>query len=297
METRATEASGTSNEPLLLKGREVADIIRQRCIEDVSALKAKYKILPGLAVVRIGEEPSSVSYATRIEGSFAKAGLTISIIALPSNASRAMLQAELGRLNVLPEIAGVLVQLPLPASFGMDTVIDILDPNKDVDGIHPVNIGRLALGLDCFVPATPAGGMAILDHYKIPTEGKQALVIGRSSIVGKPFAQLLLARNATVTIAHTRTRNLEQLISEAEIIASAVGKPAMIAGRMLRPGSVAIDFGAAIVNGQMTGDIEYASAVDRIAAITPVPGGTGPVTNAMLLKNTIKAIKRVLREA
>jgi methylenetetrahydrofolate dehydrogenase (NADP+)/methenyltetrahydrofolate cyclohydrolase len=197
---------------------------------------------------------------------------------------------------VLPEIAGVIVQQPLPPHIGLDAVIDVLDPNKDVDGVHPVNIGRLSLGLDCFVPATPAGGLAILDYYGIPLEGKQALVIGRSGVVGRPFAQLLLARNATVTIAHSRTRNLYDLISQAELVASAVGKPHMIKGDMLRPGAAVVDFGAGMVDGQMMGDVDYQGALDRVAAITPVPGGTGPVTNAMLLKNTVKAIKRLLRE-
>lgn len=297
LDTRAISPDDSGPQPLIMKGREVADVIRKKCAEDIATLTAKYKILPGLAVVRVGEEPSSVSYAKRIEDSFAKAGLTVTIVALPSNASRALLQAELGRLNVLPEIAGIMVQQPLPAHFGLDTVIDVLDPNKDVDGIHPVNIGKLSLGLDSFVPATPAGGIAILDHYGIPIEGKRALVIGRSSVVGKPFAGLLLARNATVTVAHTRTRNLNDLIPEAEIIACAVGKPGMVSGRLLRNGAVVIDFGGAIVDGQMTGDVEYVSALERVSAITPVPGGTGPVTNAMLLKNTIKAIKKQLRES
>jgi methylenetetrahydrofolate dehydrogenase (NADP+)/methenyltetrahydrofolate cyclohydrolase len=295
VEARASDSHDESATTLLLKGRDVADAIKRKCLEELAILISKYKILPGLAVVRIGDDPSSISYATRIEEAFNKAGITVTLIVLPVNASRAMLQAELGRLNVLPEIAGVLVQQPLPANFGLDTVIDVLDPDKDVDGIHPVNIGRLSLGLDCFVPATPAGGIAMLDYYGIPVEGKQALVIGRSGVVGKPFAQLLLARNATVTIAHSRTRNLDKLIAEAEIVASAVGKPNMIQGSMLRSGAVVIDFGAAVLDGQMVGDVDYRSALGRVSAITPVPGGTGPVTNAILLKNTIKAVKQLLR--
>ena len=294
---RAPGSQGGEGGALSMRGREVADGIKQKCLDDIGALKAKYKVLPGLAVVRLGDDPASVSYAGRIEESFGRAGLTVTPVWLPSNASRATLQSEIGRLNVLPEIAGVIVQQPLPPHIGLDAVIDVLDPNKDVDGIHPVNVGRLSLGLDCYVPATPAGGIAMLDYYEIPIEGKQALVIGRSSVVGKPLAQLLLARNATVTIAHSRTRNLHQLLADAEIVASAVGKPHFIEGRMLRPGAAVIDFGAAMVDGQMTGDVDYRSALDRVAAITPVPGGTGPVTSAMLLKNTVKAIKRVMHEA
>ena len=291
-------APADENDPraLLMKGRDVAAGIKLKAIEDIGALKAKYKILPGLAVVRLGDDPASLSYASRIVESFGKAGLTVTVVALSAAVSRAILQSEIGRLNVLPEIAGVIVQQPLPPHVGLDTIIDTLDPNKDVDGIHPVNVGRLSLGLDCFVPATPAGAIAMLDYYHIPIEGKRALVIGRSGVVGKPLAQLLLACNATVTIAHSHTRNLPELIARAEILASAVGKPHFIKGDMLRPGSAVIDFGAAMVEGQMTGDVDYMSALDRVAAITPVPGGTGPVTSAMLLKNTIKAIKRQLHE-
>ncbi len=280
--------------PVIMSGREVAKQIRLQCIEEIKALQARYTILPGLAVVRIGDDPSSVTYADRITQSFGSAGIKVTVIALPANASTSALQAELVRINVLPEMAGVIVQMPLPTNMGLDAVIDVLDPHKDVDGIHPVNAGRLALGLDAYVPATPAGGMALLDYYGIPIEGKRALVVGRSSIVGKPLAQLLLARNATVTIAHSRSRNLPDLIAEAEILASAVGKPGFISGDIIRQGAAVLDFGAAIVNDQMTGDIVYDSALPRVSAITPVPGGTGPVTNAMLLKNTIKAIKRYL---
>jgi len=280
--------------PVIMTGREVAKQIRLQCIEEIKGLQARYSILPGLAVVRIGDDPSSVAYADRITQSFGSAGIKVSVIALPTNASRAVLQAELERLNVLPEMAGVIVQMPLPTNMGLDAVIDVLDPHKDVDGIHPVNAGRLALGLDAYIPATPAGGIALLDYYGITIEGKRALVVGRSSIVGKPLAQLLLARNATVTVAHSRSRNLPELIAEAEILASAVGKPGFISGDNIRQGASVLDFGAAMVDGQMTGDIDYNSALPRVSAITPVPGGTGPVTNAMLLKNTIKAIKRYL---
>jgi methylenetetrahydrofolate dehydrogenase (NADP+)/methenyltetrahydrofolate cyclohydrolase len=280
--------------PIIMAGRAAAKQIRLKCAEEIRALQARHPILPGLAVLRIGDDPASLNYAERITQSFGNAGLKVTIVALPDNASRSLLQAELGRLNVLPEIAGVIVQMPLPAHIGLDAVIDVLDPHKDVDGIHPVNVGRLALDLDAFVPATPAGGIAMLDYYGIPIEGKRALVIGRSSVVGKPLAQLLLARNATVTVAHSRSRDLAGLIAEAEILASAVGKPHFITGDMIREGAAVLDFGAATVDGQMTGDIDYDTAFDRVSAITPVPGGTGPVTSAMLLQNTIKAIKRYL---
>jgi methylenetetrahydrofolate dehydrogenase (NADP+)/methenyltetrahydrofolate cyclohydrolase len=287
-------AADTTGSTLVLTGREVAKEIRQQCAAEIDALTARFGRLPGLAVVRVGQDPASVNYAERITKSFGTARLGVTEIELPESASRSMLQAEINRLNVLPEIAGIIVQMPLPDRMGLDTVIDVLDPQKDVDGIHPVNIGRLTLGLDCFVPATPAGGMAILDFYGIGLEGKNALVIGRSGVVGRPLSQLMLARNATVTIAHSRTRNLPELIAEADVVASAVGKPGFVRGANLGEGAVVLDFGAAEVEGRMTGDVDTEGAMGRVAAITPVPGGTGPVTSAMLLKNTIKAIKKAL---
>lgn len=282
------------NGTIIMTGRPVAKEIRQQCSDDVRRLTARFGILPGLAVVRVGEDPPSLSYADRITQSFSSAGLTATIVALPPNASRSMLQAELGRLNVLPEVAAILVQMPLPPHIGLDAVIEVLDPHKDVDGIHPENIGRLALGLDGYVPATPAGGLAMLDFYGIPLSKKQALVIGRSGVVGKPFAQLLLARDATVTIAHSQTQNLPSLIAQADIIATAVGKPGIVRAAMLKEGASVLDFGAAMIDGVMTGDADYRECLGRAYAITPVPGGTGPVTNAMLLRNAVNAIKRYM---
>jgi methylenetetrahydrofolate dehydrogenase (NADP+)/methenyltetrahydrofolate cyclohydrolase len=280
--------------PLILRGKEVSAQIRQDCKCEIAELKSRHGILPGLAVVRLGSDPASVNYAQRIQDSFGRVGITVTMVELDETVSRAVFQSELARLNVLPEIAGILVQQPLPPQIDLETIIGSLDPTRDVDGIHPLNVGRQMLGLDCYVPATPAGGMAILDYYKIPIEGKRALVIGRSGVVGKPLSQLLLARNATVTVAHSRTTNLPALVAQAEILAVAVGKPHMIKGDMLWPGSVVLDFGAAMVNDHMTGDVDYEAALERVGAITPVPGGTGPVTNAMLLKNTVRAIRRSL---
>ena len=279
---------------IIMAGRPVAREIRQQCADEVQKLAARFRILPGLAVVRVGDDAPSVSYADRIIQAFSAAGLSANIVALPAHASRAMLQAELGRLNVLPEVAAILVQMPLPPHIGLDAVIEVLDPHKDVDGIHPENIGRLALGLETYVPATPAGGLAMLDFYGIPLAKKQALVLGRSGVVGKPFAQLLLARDATVTIAHSQTQNLPDLISRADIVATAVGKPGIVRVGMLKEGASVLDFGAAMVDGVMTGDADYHECIGHVHAITPVPGGTGPVTNAMLLRNTITAIKRYM---
>ena len=279
---------------IIMSGRVVAKEIRTQCAEEVEKLLARFGILPGLTVVRVGDDPASLSYADRITRSFSAAGLTANIVALPLNASRAMVQAELGRLNVLPEVAAIIVQMPLPPHIGLDAVIEVLDPLKDVDGMHPVNIGRLALGLDCYVPATPAGGLAMLDYYGIPLRKRHALTIGRSGVVGKPLAQLLLARDATVTIAHSQTRNLPALIAQADIVATAVGKPGIVRADMLKEGASVLDFGAAMVDGVMTGDADHKECLGHAYAITPVPGGTGPVTNAMLLRNAVNAIKRYM---
>ena len=278
--------------PLLLDGRAVAKEMREQYAREAAALKARFGLLPGLGVLRVGADPASVSYTGRISKAFAEAGIAVTINELPITASRAMLRAELGRLNVLPEIAGIIVQMPLPAHIGLDALVDVLDPDKDVDGLHPVNVGNLSLGLDAYVPATPAGGLALLDYYGITLEGLNALVVGRSGVVGKPLAQLLLARNATVTIAHSRTRDLEGLISGADLVATAIGKPGFVRGDCIKPGAVVLDFGASIVEGHMIGDVNFEEAAARASAITPVPGGTGPMTNAMLLRNTLNAIKR-----
>ncbi|HKP51487.1 MAG TPA: bifunctional 5,10-methylenetetrahydrofolate dehydrogenase/5,10-methenyltetrahydrofolate cyclohydrolase [Chloroflexia bacterium] len=284
-----------SESALLMAGRPVANIIRKRCNEEIAALSERFSILPGLAVVRVGDDPASLHYAERITQSFSAAGLTVTVESLPPNALRAMLQAELARFSALPEIAGIIMQMPLPQQIALKDVIDVLDPEKDVDGIHPLNAGRLVLGLDSYAPATPSGGIALLDHYGIPIAGKSALVIGRSDVVGKPMAQLLLARNATVTIAHSRSRNLPQLVHEADIVACAIGKAGFIRGEWLKPDAAVLDFGASMVDGQMRGDVDFDEAVKVVGAITPVPGGTGPVTSAMLLRNTVKAIRRALR--
>jgi methylenetetrahydrofolate dehydrogenase (NADP+)/methenyltetrahydrofolate cyclohydrolase len=278
--------------PLLLDGRTVARQMREQYAREAAALKAKFGLLPGLGVLRVGADPASISYTGRISKAFAEVGIAVTIHELHSGASRAMLQAELGRMNVLPEIAGIIVQMPLPAHIGLDALVDVLNPDKDVDGLHPVNVGNLSLRLEGYVPATPAGGMALLDYYGIRLEGLNALVIGRSGVVGRPLAQLLLARNATVTIAHSHTRDLESLVSQADLVATAVGKPEFIRGDCIKRGAIVLDFGASIVEGHMTGDVQFEGASERAFAITPVPGGTGPMTNAMLLRNTLQAIKR-----
>lgn len=293
-EAMTTAENPTARQALLLDGRSVAAEMRRKFADEVAEIKAKHSVVPGLAVLRVGEDPASMSYAGRIVQSFGSVGLQATVFELPETSTRAMLHGELVRLNYLPEFAAIMVQWPLPSHLGWDAVIDDLNPYKDVDGSHPENIGKLSLGLDCYVPATPSGGLALLDYYRIPIEGQRAVVVGRSGIVGRPMAQLLLVRNATVTIAHSRTRDLPSILREADIVVVATGKPGMVKGSMLKKGAVVVDFGAAMVDGQMTGDVDFQSALPVVSAITPVPGGTGPMTNAMLIRNTLKAIRRSL---
>ena len=286
---------------LILEGRSVAVALRAEVKARIEDLKTRHPVLPGLAIVVAGDDPASRSYLNQILKTCAGVGLPAELFELPATAGRQVIQAEISYLNGLPSVAGIIVQQPLPEPMGPDVVTDVLDPAKDIDGIHPRNIGGLALGytaLDFFQPATPLAGMEILSRYEIPLRGKHALVIGRSAIVGKPLALLLLAANATVTIAHSRTPPdmLRALAREADIVAAAVGKPGLVTGDMLKPGAVVLDFGVSVVDGALVGDADAASVARVAGAYTPVPGGIGPVTNLMLVQNTLRSVRRMLRE-
>jgi methylenetetrahydrofolate dehydrogenase (NADP+)/methenyltetrahydrofolate cyclohydrolase len=205
-----------------------------------------------------------------------------------------VLEATVRELSADSAISGILLQLPLPAGLQSAGAIAQLDPRKDVDGVHPISAGLLAQGLPCLVPNTPAGGMELLRRNNIPIAGKRALVVGRSNIVGKPMALLLLQEHATVTIAHSRTPDLASVVHEADIVVAAVGRAGLITGAMLRPGAVVIDFGINVLgDGTIVGDVDFASAAEVAGAITPVPGGTGPVTNVMLLRNVLRAAQGI----
>ncbi len=211
---------------------------------------------------------------------------------LPADTDQAALEASIQALSDDRQISGVLVQMPLPPGLDAQRVIARLDPRKDVDGVHPTNTGRLAQGLPCFVPNTPAGGMELLRRNGIALAGRRAVVVGRSNIVGKPMALLLLAEHATVTIAHSRTPDLAAVLREADLVVAAVGRAGLITGAMLRPGAVVVDFGINVLEGgALVGDVEFASAVEVAGAITPVPGGTGPMTNVMLMRNVLQAAR------
>ncbi len=279
----------------ILDGKELAKMMRTEVQQTVADFRARWGVAPALTVVRAGEDPASVSYARAIAKAFEAAGLTFNLRTLPETASQAEIVDLVAGLSADPAVHGIMVQEPLPKGVDGAAVVAALAPAKDVDGVHPENAGRLLQGEgDYFVPATPAGGMEILRRNQVNLKGARAVVVGRSNIVGKPMACLLLHQHATVTICHSRTIDLGAITREADILVAAVGKARIIQGDMVKPGATVIDFGVNFDNGVMVGDVDFESASAVAGAITPVPGGTGPMTNVMLMLNTITAADRQL---
>ena len=281
---------------IIIDGRAAAERLRQRVAARTAEL-AREGLIPGLAVVLVGDDPASQIYVASKTRQAKEAGLRHFDHRLPATATTAELLALVRQLNDDSSVHGILVQLPLPNGVDSATVLAAIDPDKDVDGFHAVNVGRLALGEAATVPCTPLGCLILLREAMPELAGKRALVIGRSNIVGKPMAQLLLQNDCTVTIAHSRTRDLPALCLEAEILVAAIGKPRAIAGEWIRPGAVVIDVGINRVQDadgktRVVGDVDFAGAMERAAAITPVPGGVGPMTIACLLMNTVEAASR-----
>lgn len=246
---------------------------------------------PCLAVVLVGEDPASQSYVRGKDRAARACGLESRQIRLPATTSEAELLRVVGDLNRDPSVHGLLVQLPLPEAIDPARVALAIDPAKDVDGLHPISAGRLLANEPGFAPCTPLGCLYILDHHHVPIEGANAVVIGRSEIVGKPVALLLLHRNATVTICHSRTRDLPEIVRRAEILVAAVGRPKFIQGDWIRPGAAVIDVGVNRVDGKLVGDVDFDAANGRAGLLTPVPGGVGLLTVAMLLRNTLQAFE------
>lgn len=280
----------------IIDGRAAAERLRKRIAERTARLRPR-GLIPGLAVVLVGEDPASQIYVGSKTRQAHEAGIRHFDHRLPATATTAELMALVQQLNADPEVHGILVQLPLPAGVDSAAVLAAIDPAKDVDGFHAINAGRLALGEAATVPCTPLGCLILLREVLPDMAGKRALVIGRSNIVGKPMAQLLLQNDCTVTIAHSRTRDLPALCSEAEILVAAIGRAKAIHGEWIRPGAIVIDVGInRIADGsgksKLVGDVDYATAVARAGAITPVPGGVGPMTIACLLLNTVNAAIR-----
>ncbi|GAB4465697.1 MAG: bifunctional methylenetetrahydrofolate dehydrogenase/methenyltetrahydrofolate cyclohydrolase FolD [Armatimonadaceae bacterium] len=287
------------NKPLILDGATVAKQIRAEVKARVERLKEKHGIVPGLAAVLAGENPASVTYVKMKRKACEEAGIYSVAYEFGADASEQEVLNRIGELNTDPTIHGILVQHPLPKAMDEYAVLAEVSPSKDVDGIGRGSLGDLVLGTASFVACTPAGMVELMDRYDLPIEGKRAVVIGRSVILGKPLALLLLNRNATVTICHSRTQNLPEILREADIVCAALGKPEFITGDMLKPGAVVLDAGYNRVPGrkQDVGDCHYESCAAVASAITPVPGGVGPMTIATLLANTVKAAEIVLGEA
>jgi methylenetetrahydrofolate dehydrogenase (NADP+)/methenyltetrahydrofolate cyclohydrolase len=275
----------------IMDGKAVARSIREGLKEEVEGLKKK-GIHPGLAVVLVGENPASMVYVKNKGEACRSAGIYSEEHKLPAEMKEADLLRLINQLNKDSRIHGILVQLPLPAHINKDRILASVSPEKDVDGFHEINMGRLLIGQEGLVPCTPLGIMKLLEHYHIPVEGRFAVVVGRSNIVGKPMALMLLQRNATVTICHTRTKNMGEVCRMADILIAAAGRPGMITADMIREGAVVVDVGInRLDTGKLTGDVDFESASKRAGWITPVPGGVGPMTIAMLLYNTVKAAK------
>jgi methylenetetrahydrofolate dehydrogenase (NADP+)/methenyltetrahydrofolate cyclohydrolase len=270
----------------LIDGKAVAAGLRTALAEWVAALPFR----PGLAVVLVGDDPASAVYVRNKDRAAASVGIAARTIRLPADTAQAALLAQVAALNADAAVDGILVQLPLPKHLDSRAIIAAIDPAKDVDGLHPVNAGRLADGDPALVPCTPLGVMKLLAAAGIGLRGARALVLGRSNLVGRPVAALLLNADATVTVAHSRTRDLPEECRRADVLIAAVGRPEMVRGEWLRPGAVVIDVGInRLDDGRLVGDVAFAEACAVASAITPVPGGVGPMTIACLLENTVQA--------
>ncbi|HTX53632.1 MAG TPA: bifunctional methylenetetrahydrofolate dehydrogenase/methenyltetrahydrofolate cyclohydrolase FolD [Candidatus Baltobacteraceae bacterium] len=278
----------------IIDGKAIATQLRDRIGSEVVRLRATTGKVPGLAVVLVGDNPASASYVRSKTKACQDAGIASRQITLPGDVSTPELLARIASLNADPEVHGILVQLPLPPTIPERVILEAVHPDKDVDGFTFANLGRLVENQARFIPCTPAGIIALLDHEAVDPAGKHAVIVGRSEIVGKPVAFLLLHRHATVTICHSRTADLAAETRRADILVAAVGRPQLITGAMIKPGAVVIDVGINRVNGGLVGDVEFASVAAVASAITPVPGGVGPMTVAMLLRNTLHAFERSL---
>src|SRR5450830_1291623 len=278
----------------IIDGKAIAARLRGKIADEVARLRAAHGLVPGIAVLQVGDNPASDVYVRTKSKAVAEAGMRAFDRKLPANTSEAELRDLVARLNADRQVNGILVQLPLPPQIDAHKIISAIDPDKDVDGFHPLNVGRLASGLPALVPCTPLGCVWLAKTVHASLAGLEAVVIGRSNIVGKPVAQLLLAENATVTIAHSKTRDLAAVCRRADLLVAAIGRAEMVRGDWIKPGATVIDVGINRVAGEggksrIVGDVAYAEAATFAGAITPVPGGVGQMTVACLLVNTLRA--------
>ena len=276
----------------LLDGNALSKTLKARIKEEAELFRRQYGVAPTLAVVQIGEDDAAAGYARAIGKNCKSVGMVYQPHVLDASVSQEEAAALVRRLSEDRQVHGVMILEPVPAGLQLDALIDLIDPLKDVDGVHPVNAGRLLANRPPFiVPATPAGALLLLEQAGVALQGKNAVVVGRSDIVGKPMALLLLHRNCTVTIAHSRTADLPGLCRSADILCVAVGRAEMVKGTWIKPGAVVVDFGTNYTDEGLKGDCEQASVAEVASMLTPVPGGTGPMTNAMLMANLLQAAK------
>lgn len=278
---------------MIIDGKKIAQEVRSEVKEEVKELRKK-GITPGLAVVLVGENPASLVYVHQKEKACEEVGIASYKYTLPKDTTEEKLLSVVDELNNEEKIHGILVQLPLPEHLDEKRILEKISPEKDVDGFHPLNMGRLLVGEPSFVPCTPRGVIELIERLGFEVKGKKAVIVGRSNIVGKPVAVLLLLRHATITVCHTRTKDLAAETREADILVVAAGRPKMITGDMVKEGAIVIDVGINRVDGKLVGDVDFDSVSPKAGAITPVPGGVGPMTVAMLMKNTLEAAKKLL---
>lgn len=277
---------------MIIDGRSISNKIREELKVEIDNLKATKGITPGLAVIIVGDNPASRTYVNSKHKACEKIGVYSEVHNLDENVSEETLLSKIEQLNNDDKINGILVQLPLPKHINEKLVLEKIHPSKDVDGFHPISVGSMVVGNDSFLPCTPHGIIKLLEYSNIEIEGKNAVVIGRSNIVGKPIAMLLLEKNATVTIAHSKTRNLKEVTKNADILIAAVGRPKFVTADMVKEGAVVIDVGINRIEEGLVGDVDYINVKDIAGHITPVPGGVGPMTITMLLYNTVKSAKK-----
>ncbi len=279
----------------IIDGKALADSVRAELAEKAAALKATQGIVPCLAVILVGADPASAVYVKNKVMACEKAGFRSIKEAYPADVEPIVVLGKIAELNADPAVHGILVQLPLPKQFDADAVLEAIVPEKDVDGFHAENVGALMQGNPRFIPCTPYGVMKMLESAHVPLKGAEAVIVGRSNIVGKPMAMLLLAQSCTVTVCHSRTQDLAFHTRRADILVAAVGQPKMITGDMIKPGATVIDVGInRTADGKLCGDVDFESCKEVAGAITPVPGGVGPMTITMLLANTLESAERTL---
>jgi methylenetetrahydrofolate dehydrogenase (NADP+)/methenyltetrahydrofolate cyclohydrolase len=277
----------------LIDGKALAQGIRERIGKDVAEFYAQTRIRPGLAAILVGDDPASKLYVKNKEKACDAAGIYVDEHKLPASTTQAELLALIEKVNADPKVHGILVQLPLPKQIDSKVILDAVSPQKDADGFHPYNMGRLVEGVPMFTPCTPKGILKMIESTGVTIEGKRAVVVGRSNIVGKPAALLLMHRHATVTVCHSKTRDLPAVCREADILVVAIGKPKFVTANMVREGAVVVDVGVnRLESGAFVGDVDFGPVSEKASWISPVPGGVGPMTIAMLLENTLESAKR-----